>query len=60
VVLILPVREKKSPCVTVIGKDMDGIPLATTSRVLAPVSVWVGTSNSVETGAFPVATPMVL
>jgi hypothetical protein len=36
------------------------MPFATTSNVLAPVSIAVGTSKFVETVAVPVATPMVL
>ena len=38
----------------------DGMPLATTSSVLSPSSVFVGTSNRVETMAGPVATAIVL
>jgi hypothetical protein len=38
----------------------DGIPFATTSRELAPVSIVAGTSKFVDTMADPVATPMVL
>ena len=38
----------------------DGMPLATTSSVLSPVSASVGTWNQVETMAEPVATPDVL
>jgi hypothetical protein len=39
---------------------LDGIPLATTTILLAPVSAVVGTSKVVETIAFPVAIPIVL
>jgi len=38
----------------------DGIPFATTTNLLAPVSMLAGTSNSVETGVLPVATAIVL
>ena len=38
----------------------EGIPFATTTRVLAPVSIPAGTSNFVETAFVPVATPIVL
>src|ERR1017187_7303917 len=38
----------------------DGMPFATTSSELAPVSIVAGTSNLVETIALPVATPIVL
>jgi len=38
----------------------DGIPLATISSELAPVSIVAGTSKFVETMADPVATPIVL
>ena len=40
--------------------DVDGIPFATTSSVLAPVSIVLGTSKFVDTVAEPVATPIVL
>jgi hypothetical protein len=39
---------------------IDGIPLATTSSELAPVSMVAGTSKFVETMADPVATAIVL
>ena len=39
---------------------VDGTPLATTTSVLAPVSVLDDTSKCVETCALPVATPIVL
>ena len=48
------------PGTTVMVTGMDGMPLATTSSVLSPVSMSVGTSNQVETMAEPVATPIVL
>jgi hypothetical protein len=38
----------------------DGIPFATTTSELAPVSIVAGTSKLVETMALPVATAMVL
>jgi hypothetical protein len=41
-------------------EGFDGIPLATTTMVDGPVSMDGGTSNSVDTGAVPVATPIVL
>src|SRR5436305_1198536 len=40
--------------------ESEGIPLATTSSVLEPVSISEGTSNWVETGVDPVATAIVL
>jgi hypothetical protein len=39
---------------------VDGIPFATTTSELAPVSIPEGTSKLVDTVALPVATPMVL
>ena len=45
---------------TVIDTEADGIPLAITTSVLAPVSMPDGTSKLVETGVLPVATPIVL
>jgi hypothetical protein len=36
------------------------MPFATTTNMLAPVSIVAGTSKFVETVADPVATPMVL
>jgi alkanesulfonate monooxygenase SsuD/methylene tetrahydromethanopterin reductase-like flavin-dependent oxidoreductase (luciferase family) len=39
---------------------LDGIPLATTTILLAPVSAVTGTSKVVETIAVPVAIPIVL
>jgi len=38
----------------------DGMPFATTSNVLAPISMFVGMSNWADTIADPVATPMLL
>ena len=38
----------------------DGMPLATTTTVLAPSSALAGTSKFVDTGVLPVATPMLL
>ena len=45
---------------TVIVTALDGIPLATTSKVLLPVSAVAGTSKFVVTFVLPVATPIVL
>jgi hypothetical protein len=45
---------------TVTATAFDGIPFATTSRVLAPLSIFAGTSKLVETIALPVATAIVL
>jgi hypothetical protein len=45
---------------TVMLTAADGIPFATTTSELAPVSIPEGTSNFVETSAVPVATPIVL
>ena len=39
---------------------IEGIPFATTTRELAPVSIVAGTSKLVETIAEPVATAIVL
>lgn len=38
----------------------DAMPFAMTTSVLAPVSIFAGTSKLVETGSEPVATPIVL
>ena len=38
----------------------EGMPFATTYNLLAPASTLAGTSNFVDTGVVPVATPMVL
>ena len=38
----------------------EAMPLATTTSEPAPVSVTDGTSNEVDTGVLPVATPMLL
>jgi hypothetical protein len=40
---------------TVTATAVDGIPFATTSSILAPVSIPAGTSKLVETVALPVA-----
>ena len=45
---------------TVTAATAEGIPLATTKSWLGPVSMFAGTSNSVETALLPVATAMVL
>jgi hypothetical protein len=45
---------------TVMVTGLEGIPFATTSRELLPVSAVAGTSKFVETFAAPVATPIVL
>ena len=45
---------------TVILTFLEGMPLATTSSELAPVSIPAGTSKLVETVVLRVATPMVL
>ena len=45
---------------TVTDTATDEMPLATTCSVLAPLSIFVGTSKLVDTIAEPVATPMVL
>ena len=45
---------------TVIVTGSEGIPFATTSRELLPVSAAAGTSKFVETFSAPVATPIVL
>ena len=45
---------------TVTLTGADGMPLATTTRLLAPVSAVFGTSKLVDTIFVPVATPMVL
>ena len=49
-----------APPTTVMFIGRDGMPLATTSSLLSPVSRSVGTSKKVETMAAPVATPIVL
>ena len=46
--------------ITFTATDEDGIPLATTTSVLAPPSVPAATSNIVETVALPVAIAIVL
>lgn len=48
------------PYCTVTSTPADGIPFATTCRVLAPVSIVLGTSKLVDTGLLPVATAIVL
>jgi hypothetical protein len=45
---------------TVTLTGAEGMPLATTTRLLAPVSAFFGTSKCVETVFVPVATAMVL
>jgi hypothetical protein len=45
---------------TVTATGLDGIPFATTTSELAPLSIFAGTSKWVETILLPVATPMVL
>jgi hypothetical protein len=45
---------------TVTCTGTEGMPLATTTRLLAPVSMPDGTSKFVDTILLPVATPMVL
>lgn len=45
---------------TVTFTAADGMPFATTTSVLAPFSVRVGTSKYVHTDCVPVATPIVL
>ncbi len=45
---------------TVTATGAEGMPLATTTSVLAPVSVALETSKWVDTGALPVATAIVL
>ena len=49
-----------APRTTVMGIGTDGMPLATTSSLLSPISRSVGTSKKVETMAAPVATPIEL
>ncbi len=48
------------PCETVTATPADAIPLATTYKVLVPVSAVEGTSKLVDTIVPPVAMPMVL
>ena len=55
VVWVLP-----PPLPTVTAIPADGMPFATTTRVLAPVSIDDGTSKLVETIVLPVAMPIVL
>jgi hypothetical protein len=50
----------KSRYFTVIDTAADGMPFATTSSALAPVSRFGGTSKFVDTGVLPVATPIML
>jgi hypothetical protein len=45
---------------TVTATAVDGMPFATTTRLLAPVSMPEGTSKWVDTVFVPVATPIVL
>ena len=45
---------------TVTATPVEGMPFASTYKVLAPVSIPAGTSKFVETIVLPVATPMVL
>ena len=53
------VQDNAGAC-TVTLTAFDGMPLATTTRVLAPVSMPAGISNWAETEVVPVAIPMVL
>ena len=48
------------PYFTITWTGAEGIPLATTTRVLAPVSALLGTSKLVDTIFLPVAIAMVL
>ena len=48
------------PYFIVTWTGFDAMPFATTTSVLAPVSIFAGTSKLVETGSEPVATPIVL
>jgi hypothetical protein len=52
--------EELPPGVTITFTGLDGIPLATTSRIEGPDSIDSGTSKLVDTGVAPVATPIVL
>ena len=52
--------QESAPADTVTFTGCDGIPFATTTSVLAPVPMVEGMSNSVDTVALPVATPIVL
>src|SRR5262245_17995313 len=45
---------------TTTATGSEAIPFATTSRVAGPVSTFAGTAKWVETGALPVASPIVL
>ena len=45
---------------TVTATAGEGMPLATAWIVLAPASIYAGTSKFVDTGVLPVATPMLL
>ena len=45
---------------TITDTELDGIPFAITTNVLAPVSMPEGTSKFVDTVLLPVATPIVL
>src|ERR1700722_6857873 len=56
---IVIVRSEPS-CWTITAQGLDAIPLATTSRIEGPDSIDCGTSNWVDTGVVPVATPIVL
>ena len=49
-----------NPYSIVTGLALEGIPLATTTIALAPVSIVVGTTKVAETTVLPVAIPMVL
>ena len=49
-----------NPYSMVTGLALEGIPLATTTSALGPVSIVVGTTKVAETTALPVAIPMVL
>jgi len=44
----------------VTATEAEGMPFATTTSVLAPNSMFAGTSNLALTRVLPVATPMVL
>jgi hypothetical protein len=51
---------KRRPYRTVTVTGVEGIPFATISRVVLPVSIVAGTSKLVETFCLPVATAIVL
>ena len=58
--LILMPIDHHSSQFTVTATGAEGMPLATTTSVLGPVSVALETSKWVDTGALPVATAIVL